>query len=300
MMIKNVTGSIGVATLAIVIGLVAPDAAFAANAGCATSSTPSTPAALGSFGATQGTGVGCWGIDQTFSAFTVTGNATLVNTDISGTTSYPGSLTVNSPWNVADTLTGNAGGAITETGGGGTTLTGSVGLTTNSNNQFGFNSSYVPPTGQNGIYITGTTLSEIGTTGANANDTITVTEVLCAAATCTTGATSNEITLTVQMAGNGVSTETTHTCALVGTGSNAACVAGQAGVTFNLHIPTVTIVSETYSLVVHGGSTTDTLTSFTNTWTNEELTPEPSTFVLMGAALIGVAALRFRKQKQQA
>ncbi len=93
---------------------------------------------------------------------------------------------------------------------------------------------------------------------------------------------------------------TNYTCAVgsgvtssftCGTGSSASAIT----VAFNINVSTLN-VNDAYTMAVHGG-TTDTLTSFTNVWGDDEATLEPSTFVLLGTALTGLGFLRHRRKQ---
>jgi hypothetical protein len=84
----------------------------------------------------------------------------------------------------------------------------------------------------------------------------------------------------------------------VGTSCPGTTSATPITVLFATNVVTLN-VSDNYVLDVHS-TTTTSLTDFADTFGEEELAPEPSTFILFGSALVGIVALRIRKRKQQA
>ena len=166
---------------------------------------------------------------------------------------------------------------------------------------------YQNPGGGQAVYITSASLSTVGSTG-NGNfvaDSLVIKMAFCfGTTTCTS---SNTITLTATygnndstptytcVAGSGVSSSVQN-CS--GTGSATAQTVTWTGV----HVPTIT-VSDSFTMSANAsssfGSTTDTLTSFSNTFGNAEFTPEPSTFVMLGSALLGLGGLQYRRRKSK-
>ncbi len=153
-------------------------------------------------------------------------------------------------------------------------------------------------------YITEIKLNMSGTAGnGKANDDgITLTQTFCiGTSACTTA---DEIVITESI-GNDSST-VTYTCS-AGTGSGATCGAATGSnasyATFKVNVIEVN-VTDVYALSADqnfgGNNTTTTLNNFTDVFTEDELTPEPSSILLLGGGLLGLAALRFRKRKQQA
>jgi hypothetical protein len=295
---------------------------LAANYGWSSTAACKTQATLASFGVTAPTtGDGCYETDKTFSNFAViNGSSTGVGTgtnftqststiDIAGSDTFS-SEKLNTPWSVSEAFTG-VGSDFSVTGTGGITTKGTMSMLVNSTNAFLTNPSYPKPVAGATNFINTMSLSTSGTTGnANAgDDKLIVTETFCIGnAPCTA---TDEVILTATYGNN--SSTAGYTCGFGAGGSAATAdvVAGSCSATssatpdvvqFSLNVTTVTVV-DVYTLVAHvnsaGGGTTVTLNNFTDVFGEEELAPEPSTFILLGSALAGVAVLLRRKQSQR-
>jgi len=251
-----------------------------------------------------GTGSGCYEIDQTFSNFAVTnGSAGTGSTDqTTGTVDIAGASTftaVTTPWTVTSTFTGNtAADWEVVDGSGGTNTEGTITYLTNTTQAFMTSATY--PTVPSGHYIAikSMSLTSSATDGTNAADTITITETFCiGSAACTTGAAGNTITLTASYSGSGDTTATYGCTVLTDAGATCGSATSATPITLTFTTPVTTLnMTDNYNLVAHGG-TTDTLTSFFNTFNTEEA-PEPSTFVLIGSALGGLGLLRLRARRK--
>jgi len=278
---------------------------LAANYSWGSTAACTTTAALSSYGAST-TGDGCYSVDQTFSLFSVSSQSTgaaiaqTTTTDDIGATS--GFSAITTPWSDNATFTPAIAADWSETSSGGQILGGTLNYVTDSQHSLMTDPSYQAAQTGYSVFIKTASLAAVGTTGNSAlagGDSMSVTEILCiGTAACVAGGTGNEITLTETWANN-ISTPTL-TCTITGSAAHATCAAGVA--TFTLNVTQLN-VTDIYTMAVHlstggGSNTTDTLTSFTNDFTDGEITPEPSTFILMGSALAGVAALRFRKRNQ--
>ncbi len=289
---------------------------FAANYGWGSTAACITKATLASFG-TPATGDGCYETDKTFSNFTLvngssgTGVAQSTSTvDIAGSDTFGGEK-LNTPWTVSEAFTGVTAADFAVTGTGGATTKGTMSMLVNSTNAYLTNPGYPHPQAGANNFITSVSLSTSGTTGdANNNDdSLTVVEMFCIGnGACTTGAGGDEVILTATYGNN--SSTPSYTCAL-GAGVTAATAhivaascpatanAAPIVVSFALNVTTLT-VTDVYTLAAHidaaGGNTTVTLNNFTDVFGEEELAPEPSTFILLGLALAAVAALRLRRK----
>jgi hypothetical protein len=292
---------------------------LAANYSWASVAACTTKAALNSFG--TGTGNGCYETDKTFSNFGVANNSAnggvvqnASKVDITGTDTFGGTEKLNTLWTVSEAFTGVTVADFQATGTTGLQTAGTMSMLVNSTNAFLTNPTYPAPRPGAQNFITSVSLSTSGATGNSTGtaDSLVVVETFCIGnGACTTGATGDEIILTATY-GNNTGTPS-YTCAL-GAGvfaANAHIVAsscpGTASATpitvqFSLNVTTLT-VSDSYSLIVHGNNgnaTTVTLNNFTDVFGEEELAPEPSTFVLFGSALAAVALFRFQRRKQDA
>jgi hypothetical protein len=159
--------------------------------------------------------------------------------------------------------------------------------------------------------ITSVTLNTVtGTTGTPTTfgtDTIVVEEIFCVGTLACTA--TDEVTLEGEIAASG-SSAVTYTCTK-GSGVTAAdgtcaTVAGtSATFTFGTgfpSVPTINLVS-TYTLTTSGTSdtgNTDSLTKFADVFGEDEISPEPSTFILLGSALALIGLLRLRARRKSA
>jgi PEP-CTERM motif len=258
---------------------------------------------LSAFGATSDAN-GCYEIDQTFSNFNVANGPGssitqgMGTVDITGSSSWASDTT---PWTTTATYSGNTGvntAAPWTTSGPSSFVEGTItGITNTTATEFS-PPGYPTPGGSESILIDNASLSAIGLTGSGMGDSITITESFCVGtAACTTGPSGDTITLKATFSGPNDSTAT-YSCSTLAD-SHAACGGGISTtpitVTFTTPVPTLN-VSDTYALVEGNWSNADALASFSNTFGNEETAPEPSTFILLGTALVGIGLLRARRK----
>jgi hypothetical protein len=279
--------------------------AFAVFAGTAWGSTGScaTKNTLATYGAT-GTANGCYDIDKSFTNLSVTNLGTAGTTQSTSTDDIQGSnnySAVTTPWNVTATFTPATAADWQVTGSFGANAEGRINYLTNSSGAYitpgTVNTQYPTATPGDAFFISSASLASVtGRTGTTGNDSITITETFCVGtAACTTADT---ITLTATNTGSN-QTSFTYACS-VGSGitsSIGACQSANSGVfNFNSAYHPVTLnVFDTYNLVVHN-STTDTLSSFANTFGEFEASPEPSTFALLGLPIAGLFFARRRRR----
>ncbi len=290
-MSKNIIGAEGLSSVAVAFAMLAmPCVSWASNAACSTTAT------IGSFGA-QATNVGCWETDQTFSNFSIpagsSGSQSTSTVDITGseTGTYPA---VSPGWTVNAQFAGTS--TWTETGNGGATFSGGADYLANlGQSQMAIGSGYVAPTGSDFFTYLSASLDASGSTGNNAADTMSVTEEICIGnSTCTA---TNSVTLTATWSGSGVTTATLGCSVGSGVTADFACSGSTAN--FKVAVPTLT-VDNSFNMVVHGSgggtTSTDSLASFTDAFIDQQApAPEPSTFVLLGSALVGLG-LAFRRK----
>jgi hypothetical protein len=146
--------------------------------------------------------------------------------------------------------------------------------------------------------FTGFTLTPTGT-NISATNTLTITRTFCVGATSTTvntgGCTAaNEGTLIATDTGNGTTSSFTYTCT---GGAGVSCQSATSNVvTFaaalNVAFSDAIVLSRT-----SGTGQDVTLTNWETVFSESAVAPEPSTFVLSGAALTALLALRNRKRK---
>ena len=267
--------------------------AMAANTACGPSSTQT----LSSFGA-QSTTTGCFEVDKSFTNFNVTNqgnnggaNQITANINISGTDTF---TNVTTPWAVTSTFTPTSAPIWTDSTTN-TNLTATVNFLVDTSGQFinsGTNTQYPTATPGFSFAINSVSLSGLAGSTGTGGSSITLTETFCIGTGACTAA--NTITLSAVI-GNNSTVAGTFACS-VGAGVTAAIGTCGAGATFNFAIPVTTVnVFDQYNLNNHNG--TDFLTSFSNTFGEIEVTPEPSTLVLLGTALVGVGFARFRKNR---
>jgi hypothetical protein len=294
---------------------------LAANYGWAvTAACPSSGTALSNLTNTSPFNLYCYDTDKTFYNFAVSGTGT--NGGVSQTTSTVdiagantlGTYSLNTPWTTTATFTGATAadfqatslGTFTNavTTGTMTWLVDSASTAVNTAGQ-----GYPTPQAGASNVITGLTFNASGVTGnSSAGDSLVVTQTFCIGlSACTTGATGDTITIAATWANN--ATTPTYSCTAL-TDSDATCTSATSNVvTFNSSNIQLLNVTDLYTLTAKdnltsppltANPTTVTLTNFNDVFAEEELSssPEPSTFILMGSALVGVAALRFRKRKQ--
>jgi PEP-CTERM motif len=281
-------GSRRTSNLAIISAAVLVSAsAWAGPSGCSTANPFTAVSTL--------TANGCFQADQTFYNFTQgagagdviggTPNVALAGNFIDGS----GTFTKTAAFTVGETFLGTAaGGGWTETGTGGATKSGDFIQTVNSNDILGGDT-------QSG-YITSVSLGAVGSTGADATDELIVSEKFCLGAG-TTPCTTNFVTIKATYLGSTETAPTTTSCVVTGTIAGVTCN-GPTSLTATIlasdHVTSL-IVENGYQLEAHG-NTTVTLTSFEDSFGGTA--PEPSTFLLFGSALAGIAALRRRKSKK--
>lgn len=163
-------------------------------------------------------------------------------------------------------------------------------------------------TGVTALGITGAAISGTGIpTGSNA-PSITITEEVCIGQKSISGCgTSNEATVTLKVTYSGTGTTlnaavTSASCGTVSASLGCALLGanGVNGISFD---PTLSLaILDTVNITAPVDSTTgDTYTfdfdSFTGEYAQSEIGPEPSTFLLLGSALVGLSVIRFRKRK---
>jgi hypothetical protein len=159
----------------------------------------------------------------------------------------------------------------------------------------GQNNQYPVASPGGSFVITTVGLSTVGTTGNSANgDAITITKTFCIGTSACTAA--DEVTL-VATIGNNSSTPS-YTC-VAGASSSASCGSASSGspilATYAVSVFTLN-VTDIYKLTAPGPATTsDTLTSFTDSFGEQQIAPEPSTFVLLGGALALIMGIRYRQ-----
>jgi PEP-CTERM motif len=273
-------------------GMVRP--ALASISGCPTSSAGSS---LSSFGS-QGANDGCFQIDKNFDNFSVvttghnsdTGNASTSNVDIFGT-----------------------GGSISGSGAGSTitpilanfdstqfiATSGTDTLNTVLDFQAAVNGNSAPTPAQ--WAITGLTLSLGSFTSANPGNTgnsITVVEDFCVGAAtfnCTSSSTNfGFIEEQVVLHTSGAPTITDTHCYNDG----ATSCTSASGLSVTGFVTSTVGISDSITIDRVSGASTDIfLDGFSNAFAQTAETPEPSTFALLGGALVGLGFIRGRRKK---
>jgi len=283
----------------------------------ATEASCGTTMALSNIG--TGTGNGCYTVDQTFSNLVVANNGSSgAPVQSTSTVAIAGSSTWVSdaaPWINTTTFSGNTGANSdtaapwTFTGSGvGTYLYGAIAVLTDSAESYFSPPGYPTPPSGASLLIANLSLSAIASTGLDSSDAIIVGLDFCiGAAACTlTGPTANGISLQELFQGSNLTTPSSYRCGYYSTSANAGATCSTVGssvnpITVSLNNPAPTLSAvEYYYLVTAGASaTTDSLTSFSINYGNEEVTPEPSSFPLLGAALVVLSMLKRTKRKRE-
>lgn len=150
-------------------------------------------------------------------------------------------------------------------------------------NTYGFDSAY--PAGVSQSLLTSITLSAAATVSDSGS--IDLDEDICLGAVGCDAATNNYIFLSLSGSGGSL----LGSCAIVGQVSGATCASG-ATVTFTNAVTTVSIAPKFVLSPPASGSAPTTLDSCKDTFGEDGIAPEPSTFVVLGSALAGLATLR--------
>lgn len=136
--------------------------------------------------------------------------------------------------------------------------------------------------------LTGLTLGGITSSVTNATNTIVILETFCLSHTTTASCPSADLgTITATITSGG--TVFTESC-----GSIVGCSTVSGGVVFTHPVVEVAI-DDTVTITRNVSGTTLYLTDFSNGFDQTGESPEPSTFVLLGSVLAGVALLRRRR-----
>jgi hypothetical protein len=138
----------------------------------------------------------------------------------------------------------------------------------------------------------------VGSAGDGTNDRLIVYERFCLSGSPTNCGATNYVT--IEAIYNSGSTTPDYSCKVTGTIAGISCASPNSDIA-NISLSdqvTTLLVQNAYTLQEPGGSTTVTLNYFQDTFGEQIGVPEPSTFVLFGSALAGIAALRFRQRKQ--
>ena len=255
--------------------------AWGSNAACSTSPSYTQATSYGS-----GTTAGCYVLDKTFSAFSElavgTGDFYLAGGQ-SGYTNGFGSYSASVQFTAS--ATGDPW-IVSENG----LLNNQLNFIVDSANTYGFDSTY--PTQPSASLITSVSLS--GADGAGTGGgliQVEVVEEFCIGAGGCNFAQTNSIELTLTDSGSGLLGD----CHIFGHVAGATCLSNQASVTFSDVVTSLSVYSS-YQLIAPSTNGLVALDYFEDTFGEDGITPEPSTFVLMGSALAGLAALRLRKR----
>jgi hypothetical protein len=268
----------------------------------------SSTSALSNLG--TGNGNGCYDVDQTFSNFNVANSAGGTPAQSPGTVDVSGSSTFTSeatPWSNTETFSGDTGSgsdtaAPWATAGRNTELAGTISFITNSTDSVPYfsPSDYPAAPAGDSLLIDNVSLTAKGSTSTSRGSSVTITESFCiGASACTTGPSGDTITLSASFSGANDSIAS-YTCEVL-TDAHASC--GSAGpssspITVSFINPVATLnFNDSYNLVQGYSSSAATLNDFSNTFGNVTEAPEPSTMVLLGTALAGIALLRARRNK---
>jgi hypothetical protein len=132
-------------------------------------------------------------------------------------------------------------------------------------------------------------------------ETVKVVEAFCLGFTTFTCATNTSsygyLQITENVNTNGVNTYSDVLCSPGATGcTTTAPTTSSLSIALANSLAAATQLSFTISRTTGSGNTI-TLNSISETWDQGEISPEPSTFLLLGSALAGIGALRLRMRK---
>ena len=247
----------------------------------------------------SGAGNGCATLDLSFA------NIVLSGASSSGSFGTPTAASTNF-FTTSTSFSGNTATPLTATFGPGTgadwsatnsstsalnmTITGSVTAHSSGTYNGGANS-YTQPLAGYYWALTSIALNAAGTTSGGVGNSMAITQTICLNTTAFSGGCGERYTLTATW--GGAATSPTLGCAVVA-GSGASC----SGSRLLISPQTVTAISfQTVVALnrVNGGVAT--LTSFSNTLDQSAQTPEPGTFGMLSAALVGLGVLAKRRKK---
>lgn len=246
----------------------------------------------------SGASNGCATLDLSFQ------NIVLVSAGSSGSFGVPTAASTNF-FTTSTSFTGNTATPLTATfgpgmfadwdgsSGGATssldmTITGSV--TANSSGTYN-GGSYTQPLAGYHWALTSIALNAAGTTSGGVGNSMLITQTICLNTTAFSSGCGQRYTLTATWGGAAVSP--TLGCA-VAAGSGASC----SGSTLVISPQTVTAISfQTVVALDRVDRGVATLTSFGNTLNQSAQTPEPGTFGMLSAALVGLGVLAKRRKK---
>lgn len=255
---------------------------LAANYGWGSSFCTTAPSytEVGSYGSS--TSAGCYVADKTFSDFALDPGQSDVY--VAGAESgYTNGL---GAYEVSALFSGSAAGGPWSAGPDGQVM-GVFTFVADSANTYGFDTTY--PTLPIASLITSITLSGAGDVPVGSNSNLI--EAICIGAGACNVGDANSIELYGEISG----TTYTGECNIFGQVTGATCSPNESTVTFS---SAVTSVSVWANFDLYGPTTTGiaSIDYIEDTFGEEGIAPEPSTFVLLGSALVGLAALRFRKR----
>ncbi len=285
-------------------------ASYAGIAACTTATAPPITAGSTATGTVinptyNGTGNGCSADDMTFTnvtagatfggsgtnatATTIAADTRLVSTgDVaaSGNTIGPIAASFDS-WNAATDGTGTATQWTTSTTGAAGQIVGTITYLANANVGGAEPTNPLLHWAITGLVLSSITGGDIS--GGAGGDLVTIVETFCVSATTTVAcAAGNKGTITETYTGS----DTPTFACTTGTGS---CLSA-TGATINFAGTGFTQIAISDVITIRNGSTTAAMDSFTNTFKEgAEAAPEPSSFILLGSALMGLTMIRVRK-----